>query len=164
MITLPDMNSDEGVEARVLLAECRGPAYSDYKFEAAAECMRLMDTVLWNRMETPRPFLAPNAHSLADIVMARGQFAGLGNYPALPPDIRHRIDDILEIANKSTDPRNTAYVEFVQKAIEIAKSPVYDDQSPGRLVAWRTAGHGSPGRGFLLFKTILGNDFFYTTN
>lgn len=161
MITLPETNSDDGVEVRVLLAECRGPAYPDYNFEAAAECMRLMDTVLWNRMETPRPFLAPNAHSLADIVSARGQFAGLGNYPALPPDIRQRIEDILAIANNPKDVRNASYVQFVQKAIEIAKSPVYDDPSPGRLVAWRTARHGSPGRGFLLYKSLLGNDFFY---
>lgn len=111
--TLPELNSDDGVEARELLAECRGPAYADYTFEAAAECMRLMDAVLWNRMDTPRPFLALNAHSLADIVTARGQFAGLGNYPTLPPDIRQRIADILAIANKASDTltrseRNTA--------------------------------------------------------
>ena len=43
--------------------------------------MKLMDAVLWNRRENPGPFLARGAKSLADIVKARGQFAGFESYP-----------------------------------------------------------------------------------
>jgi len=164
MLTLPDIGSDEGVEARVLLAECRGPAYSDYTFEAAACCMQLMDIVLWNRMAAPRAYLAPKAHTLADIVRAPGQFAGLRKFPTLPPEIRLRINKILEIANHPNDARNGAYLSFAQKAIDIAKSPTYLDPSPGKLVAWRTSRHGTPGRGFFLYKTVLNNDFFYVAD
>lgn len=65
MIQLPDRNSDAGVEARVLLAECPGPANPSYTIELASEAMQLMDAVLWNRMKNPGPFLARGAKSLA---------------------------------------------------------------------------------------------------
>jgi hypothetical protein len=161
MITLPDRNGDEGVEARVLLAECPGPAAAKYSLQSAEEAMRLMDAVLWNRMENPGPFRARGATSLVGIVRARGQFAGFEKYPDYDVKIRSRIQDAIDIANDSKDSRHAKYAEFVNKAIEIAKSAYYEDPTPGKLVAWRTANSGSPGRGFLFYKTVLGNDFYY---
>lgn len=76
MIQLPDRNSNEGVESRVLLAECPGPANPNYTIELASEAIQIMDAVLWNRMKNPGPFLAARAKPLADIVRARGQFKG----------------------------------------------------------------------------------------
>ena len=82
MISLPERNSDAGVESRVLLAECKSPAYSDtYTLELASECMQLMDAVLRNRLANPSPYGAKGAISLADVVKAKGQFAGFGKYP-----------------------------------------------------------------------------------
>ncbi len=161
MITLPDRMSNEGVEARILIAECPAPSNGTYSLILAAEAMHLMDAVLWNRLKTPGPFLARGAKSLIDIVKARGQFKGFENYPDYSAGIKQNIQDAINIANNSNDPRSTKYADFVNKAIEIAKSSYYSDPSPGKLVAWRTANSGSPGKGFLLYKTLLGNDFYY---
>ena len=76
MITLPDRNRNARVEPRLPLAECRSPASSTDSIQLAKETMRLMDGVLWNPMKDPKPFLAKGAKSLADIVRAKGQFAG----------------------------------------------------------------------------------------
>ena len=161
MITLPDRSGNEGVEARVLIAECPGPAYAIYSLALAGEVMQLMDAVLWNRFSNPGPFLAPGAKTLSDIVRAKDQFQGFEKYPNYDPGIKQNIQNANNIANNSKDPRSGKYADFVNKAIEVAKSTNYSDPSPGKLVAWRTANSGSPGKGFLLFKTLLGNDFYY---
>lgn len=161
MIQLPDRNSDEGVEARVLIAECPGPASPSYTADLAAEAMQLMDAVLWNRMDNPGPFNAKGAKSLADVVRAHGQFKGFEKYPDYNGGIRQNIQDALNIANNAKDGRSATYAAFVNKAIEIAKSTNYKDPSPGKLVSWRTANSTSPGKGFLQYKTVLGNDFYY---
>ena len=161
MIQLPDRGSDAGVEARVLIAECPGPAAPSYALDLAADAMQLMDAVLWNRMNNPGPFNAKGANSLADVVRARGQFKGFEKYPDYSGGIRQNIQDALDIANNAKDGRSGAYAAFVNKAIEIAKSTNYKDPSPGKLVSWRTANSTSPGKGFLLYKTVFGNDFYY---
>lgn len=161
MITLPDRNSNEGVEARILLAECPGPAVASYTLELASEAMQLMDAVLRNRLANPGPFRAKSAKSLADIVRAKGQFKGFEKYPDYSGGIKQNIQDAINIANNPKDPRSQSYAAFVNKAIEIAKLTTYKDPSPGKLVAWRTANSGSPGKGFFLYKTLLGNDYYY---
>jgi hypothetical protein len=123
--------------------------------------MKLMDAVLWNRMANPGPFGAKGAKSLADIVRAKNQFAGFRNYPNYDSAIRTRIEAILKIANSTKDSRSATFTEFVNTVIEVANYAEFSDPSPGKLVAWRTANSGSPGRGFTLFKTLGGNDFYY---
>ncbi len=161
MLQLPDRNSDEGVESRVLLAECPGPANPNYTIELASEAMQLMDAVLWNRMKNPGPFLAAHAKSLADVVRARGQFRGFEKYPDYNAGIINNIQNALDIANNPKDARSAAYIAFVNKAVEIEKSANYKDPSPGKLASWRAANSGTPGKGFLFYKTVFGNDFYY---
>lgn len=161
MITLPEKNSSEGVEARVLLAECRSPAYSSYTFALATECMQMMDAVLRNRLSDPKPYMAKGAKSLIGVVKAKGQFAGFEKYPNYDSAIKDRIQAALDIANDSKHPKQAIYSEFIAKAIETAKSTKFSDPSPGKLVAWRTGNSGSPGPGFILYKTIFGIDFYY---
>jgi hypothetical protein len=161
MITLPDRASNAGVEARVLLAECPGPADASYTFDLASDAMQLMDAVLKNRLKNPGPFLAKGAKTLIDIVRAKGQFRGFEKYPDYNAGIKQNIQDAIDIANRPKDPRSAKYSKFVNKAIEIAKSTKYFDPSPGKLVSWRTANSGSPGKGFFLYKMLLGNDFYY---
>lgn len=163
MITLPDRNSNEGAEARVLLAECPGPANAAYTLDLATEAMKLMDAVLRNRLSDPARFLAPRAKTLIDIIKAKGQFQGFENYPDYDTRIKNNIQDAIDIANNPKDSRSEKYTEFVNKAIEVAKLTTYTDPSPGKLAAWRTANSGSPGKGFFLYKTLLGNDFYYMT-
>jgi hypothetical protein len=160
-IALQHRSTNAGVEARILLAECPGPAEAGYTLEAARLAMQLMDAVLHNRLEDPKSFMAPGATSLTGIVKAKGQFQGFEGYPNYSLNIKRNIEALLHIANNSKDQRNADYAAFLKEAIAIADSVEYADPSPGKLVAWRTAGSGSPGEGFRFYRTVLGNDFYY---
>ena len=160
-ITLPEANSPEGAEARLLLAECRSPAFSSYTIASATESMQLMDAALRNRLLNPKEYLAKGAKSIIDIIKARGQFAGFDRYPSLETSVKARIDEIVGISNDLADPRHSAYAAHVEKAIEVAKLTKYSDPSPGKIVGWRTTNSGSPGSSFIFYKKILGNDFYY---
>jgi hypothetical protein len=74
---------------------------------------------------------------LADIVRARGQFAGFESYPNYSVTIRNRIQTCLDIANNAKDSRSGAYADFINAAIDCATDSDIDDPSPGFLVAWR---------------------------
>jgi|SRR5579864_8589206 len=160
MISLPARGTDEGAESRLLLAECRGPSFSGYSLDDATSCMQMMDRVLWNRVNNPRPFLAKNSTLLA-VIKAHGQFQGFQNYPNYDAAIANNIQQMIDIANNAHDKRAPVFSSFIKKAIEIARDPTISDPSPGSLTAWRTAGSGSPGPGFKLFTTVLGTTFYY---
>jgi hypothetical protein len=161
MISLPPKNNTEGVEARVLLAECRGPSFNTYTLTDATTCMQLMDRVLWNRLSNPAKFGARGATSLADIIKAPGQFAGFESYPNYDVAIVNRIQAMVNIANSTKDGRNQDFTDFINAAIGVANDPSIQDPSPGTLAAWRTKGSGSPGGTFKKHTTQLGNDFYY---
>lgn len=160
-IHLPPKGSVVGAETRVLLAECRTPAFSGFNLKDATKCMQMMDLVLWNRLNNkPAQFGAPGAKSLTDIIKAPGQFAGFENYPNYDPVIVRRIQSMVNIANNSKDSRNEDFFNFIKAAVDVAESPTIADPSPGILASWRTKGAGSPGSKFKEFETILGNTFF----
>ena len=158
MIELPNRMDDHGIEARVLLAECRVPSEPGYKLGDATLCMQLMDVVLWKRVNDPKPFLA-KAGTLLAVVKARGQFAGFEDYPHYGHAIIHRIQMMLDLANNAKDPRNESYVKHVNAAIQVAQSDSFTDPCP-TLAGWRTSGRGTPGGEFTLYKTVLGIDFY----
>ena len=159
MITLPDKNTEQGMEARVLLAECRSPSFAGYSLALATTCMQFMDLVLWNRVADPGPFLAAHA-TLRSVVTARGQFRGFENYPNYNPGIRQNIQDMINIAN-AKDKRQADFAAHIQAALDVARLPTIPDPSPGKLVGWRTANASSPGPGFTFFRTVLNTDFFF---
>ncbi len=163
MITLPDKTKDEGLEARVLLAECRGPSFYGYTLADAKTCMEFMDLVLWNRVKNFAPFGAKHG-TLLSVVTARGQFAGFEQYPNYSAGIRKNIQDMLDIANNVKDQRHASFAAHIQVALDIANSTsTILDPTPsgaGKLVGWRTAGSGSPGAGFTLFRTVSSTDFY----
>jgi hypothetical protein len=160
MIALPNRNTDEGLKARVLLAECRGPSFPGYALPNAKICVQYMALVLSNRMANPTPFAAKQG-TLQSIVTAPGQFAGFEHYPAYSGGIKKNIQDMLDIANNSKDKRSTIFAAYIQMALDVAKAPTISDPTPGKMVAWRTAGSGSPGTGFNLFCTMSGASFYY---
>jgi hypothetical protein len=161
MPTLPDKSTDEGLEARVLLAECRSPSFSGYSLASAKTCMQFMDLVLWNRVRDPKPYLAKEG-TLRAVVTAKGQYAGFEMYPNYNNGIRRNIQDQLDIANSSKDKRSTDFSAHVQAALDVVNSPTtIPEPSSGTLAAWRTAGSGSPGAGFTLFRTVLNTDFYF---
>jgi hypothetical protein len=161
MIVLPDKNEIAGCETRLLLAECRSPAYAIYTLADAKLAMQYMDKVLYNRLADPKPYGAAGAKTIADIVRAKGQFAGFQNYPNYDTAIASRIQATLDIANNSKDKRQAAYADFINAAIAISKGTPITDPSPGKLTGWRTAGASAPGGSFKFFKTLMGNDFYY---
>lgn len=160
MIQLPARDTEDGLESRVLLAECRGPAERGYNLADATSCMQLMDRVLYNRVDNPRPFLA-HANTLLAVVRARGQFQGFENYPHYSQDIIDRIQQMIDVANNARDPRAAQYTSHIQAAISVARAASIKDPSPGTLAYWRTSGSGSPATVAKLYRTFLGIDFWY---
>ena len=160
MITLPPRGTDKGAETRILLAECRGPSAAGYALADATRCMQLMDVVLWNRVDNPKPFLAKEK-TLVAILTAPGQFAGFQGYPNYSAAIVQRLQEMVNIANRSNDKRAQPYTDFINAAMNVATLATIPDPSPGSLTAWRTASSGSPGSGFKLFQVVLGNSFYY---
>lgn len=161
MIVLPDKNENAGCATRLLLAECRSPAYGRYTLKDAELSMQYMNKVLYNRLADPKPYGAAGAKTVADIVRAKGQFAGFQNYPKYDTEIANRIQAMLNIANSSKDTRQAAYAAFINAAITISKAAPIADPSQGKLTGWRTAGASAPGGSFKLFKTLMGNDYYY---
>ena len=160
MITLPDRMSAAGIKARLFLCECPGPSDLSYTPENAAEAISLMDVVVRNRAWNPRSSMAA-APSVLAVVRAPKQFAGFADYPNISPSLLTRIRDILNIANNERDLRSPSYQDFVHKAVAVAHAASNADPSPGKLMAWRTQNHPSPGAGFVLFKTVLKREFYY---
>jgi hypothetical protein len=80
---LPPKPSNEGIEARMLLAECRTPLYPDYSLTEATRCMQWMDLVLWNRVNDPKRFRRFGAKeaTLLSVITADDQFRGFKHYP-----------------------------------------------------------------------------------
>ncbi|MGO4715376.1 hypothetical protein [Bradyrhizobium sp. 2TAF24] len=162
-ITLPDRNTDEGAETRLLMSEARGPSFASFNLSDTTRAMALMDLVLVNRL-TNRPgrFGAPGASTLRDIIKAKGQFAGFETYPNYDSRIVGRLQNMLSIANNTSDRRSGDFTSFIQAAIDRANAPnAIVDPSPGLLCAWRTAGASSPGSAFTLHVSVAGNDFYY---
>jgi hypothetical protein len=161
MVVLPPKDSNAGCEVRLLLAECRSPAYQVYTLADATLSMQYMDKVLFNRLENPQPYGAAGAKNIADIVRARGQFAGFGTYPTINDDLALRIQSIIDIANSRNDKRKESYIGFINAALAVTSDPSIADPSPGKLTSWRTAGSGPPGGSFKLFKSLMGNTYYY---
>lgn len=161
MITLPDPMSVPGIKARLFLCECPAPGDHAYTADDAAEAIGLMDVVIRNRVLNPRPFLASGPSVLA-VVKAPKQFAGFDTYPNIDPALRTHVQQILDVANNEHDRRSAKYQDYVNKVLTVANADTgAADPSPGKLVAWRTHGHSSPGAGFVLYKTVLKNDFYF---
>ena len=161
MIVLPPKDDGVGAEVRLLLAECRNPSGSGYTLADATESFQLMDRVLFNRLANPAPFGAKGATTVGDIIRAPGQFAGFEKYPNYDAAVVNRIQAAVNIANAAKDKRHAAYADFINAAIAVAQNPSIKDPSAGTLAFWRTALSSGPGAGAKLYKTILGNDFYF---
>jgi hypothetical protein len=165
-IALYPSSENRGLVCRVLLAECRTPAFSSYTLALAKQCMEYMAIVLYNRRDNPSLYGASGANLVA-VVTAPGQFAGFGSYPTLTSSVQTLINDILKIANNTSDSRFTAYRSHVQASLDIAnQGSAIQSKNPspqGPLAFWRTDGSSAPGGRAVLFKdNLLNNDFYYT--
>jgi len=167
-MTLPPIDTEVGMLVRLLLAENPSPEFMDSSGTAAdvKKSMRWMRRVIVNRLRSDKPaeFMAKGAKTVGDIVMADDggsvQFHGFNKYPYLGSDIVKNLNASLAIANNGTHPKQAAYVEFLQSAIDVASEPLPADPSPNGLFAWRTEDAASPGRDFTLFAVLAGNQFY----
>lgn len=160
-IELPDRNTVPGAVARLLMAESRGPSHGSYVAADSLRSMQWMRRVLENRLaNNPRQFGAPGATSLIDIIRARNQFAGFSNYPNYDTAIRARLQQMLDIANNDSDPRQQVFREFVHNAMSVAQGSAIADPCPTGLYGWRTQGSGGPGGRFVVYQTVAGNTFY----
>lgn len=176
-VTLPDINTDEGLLARLFIAESRNPGQASYDADEVAKGMRAMKAVVDNRLKNnPGQFGAPGATTYVDIVGAAGQFHGFskdaGGHIVIATDVQARIDKVLSVANTGAPGK---YAAFVTKCNEVAKAAV-DDPFQGLTAigttpvlgggfGWRTAGSSAPGGSFVAIPAaqggvIAGNQFY----
>src|SRR5262249_33530897 len=102
-LDLPGAASQEGLLARLLLLESISPEMSGYDVAKSKQGMQWMRLVLANRLAKPEPFLAKGAKTIEDIVKAKNQFEGFGNYPTLTSKLDARLADVIKISNDDND-------------------------------------------------------------
>lgn len=174
---LPPPHTDAGVLSRMLIAECRGPAYPDYDERESYWAMQAMKAVVHNRLfSDPARFGATGARYYADIICAPGQWAGFGRGPRgewwIEPEILQRVDEVVRQANTGTP---GPYHRFVQHALAITYGAVQDPFAQLRWVegqavypgayGWRRAGSSPPGGKFVAIPAhqggiLAGNQFY----
>lgn len=124
-VTLPPITTEEGVVARLMLAEVKTPGYSDYSADDSKRSMRIIKKVLENRLTKPGLFNASGATNEIDIITAPNQFDGFskdssGNL-VISSTVQARIDDIVAKANSGPP---GPYANFVQNAIDVANGTI----------------------------------------
>ena len=161
-LELPAASTEEGMLARLLIAENRGPGDPDFDAVAARTGMQWMRVVLANRLKNPGLYNAAGAKTLTDIVKAPGQVKGFGDYPVIATTQANLIAEIVRIANNDSDPRQDNYSRFVQDALDVAKSKtLIPDPCPTGLSGWRTDGSDPPGGLQVDFgQPLAGNQYF----
>jgi len=176
-VTLPDKDTDEGLLARLLIAESLTPNRAQYDADSVKKGMRAMKAAVDNRLKNkPAQFGAPNAKNYVDIVGAAGQFAGFSKNAGkivISSEVQARIDDVLKKANSGKPGK---YAAFVENSIAVAKNPVDDPfkdvkkigtvEVLGGSFGWRPVDKGSPGGNFLAIPAsqggIVGGNQFYS--
>lgn len=160
-VSLPAASTDQGLLARLLLAETPPPIATTYNFVDAEKAMIWMRVVVSNRLAKPSvKYASAGAKSINDVIRAKGQFAGFEDYPTLPGKISSRIDEFVAIANDGSDRRRDRYKKFVDIALRVAAMAAVKDPSSTGLYFWRTTDHGSPSAEAKEYEKLMGNTFF----
>jgi hypothetical protein len=176
MAVLPDISTNAGVLARLIIAECENPGYDDYTEADGKLSFRLMQAVIDNRLNNnPSQFGAPSASTYADIITAPNQFAGFSSSASqvvLSQAVSDRIDAVMSKTNTGGP---GPYLLFVQELLAQLAGAVNDPLSgvtsingtavQGGTYGWRTAGSSDPGGLFFPVPTalgglVLGNQFY----
>lgn len=173
-VTLPDVNSDEGLIARLLIVESLHPNRTGYEAAEVKKGMQAMKAVVDNRLKNhPGQFGAPNAKSYVDIVGAPNQFQGFSKDAhgkiVLSAPIQANLNEVVKTANMGKPGKYTA---FVQNAIDVARAPVSDpfkdvkkvgnQETRGGTYAWKQAGSPDPGGNFVAIPAAQGGVFAHT--
>ncbi len=146
---------------RLFLHETRSPSYgASYDPDDSLKAMRLMRQAVENRLSEPNLWGARGATDEIGVITVRSQFGQFASYPNLPISFMAQVDLIVSLANSPGDSRAAANARHVGDAITAATeiTPPVGIAGLG-VVAWRTAGHGSPGTRFRAVMTLQGNTF-----
>lgn len=162
VIALAPLSTPAGLMERLFLHETRSPGYgASYDADEAFKAMRLMRQAVENRLKAPKLWGAPGARDEIGIIANKSQFGEFGSYPNIPASFLSQVELILALANNAKDSRHAVYAQHVQNAIVAATEVTQPVELRGLgVVAWRTAGHGSPGRNFRAVTTLQGNTFY----
>lgn len=159
-LVLPPENTDEGLLARLLLAECIQPSSIYYPGdEESLRTMQYMRLTIENRVAFPnyRIFGNPNARTVLGIVTADGQFKGFEHYPKLSELQSTNINDAVRLSNDGSGAKFTIYRKHVQQALDVANG-----QAPkiaGKIYGWRTSDSTPAGGAFVPAMKLGGQQF-----
>ncbi|WP_263138604.1 hypothetical protein [Pseudomonas sp. RIT-PI-AD] len=159
-LMLPPENTDEGLLARLLLAECIQPISINYPGEEEnLQTMQYMRLTIENRVafQNYRIFGNPASRTVVGIVTAGGQFKGFGLYPKLDELQARNISDAVRYSNDGSNLKFSVYRKHVQQALDVAygRAP----KIAGRVYGWRTAGSEPAGGSFVPAAKIGGQQF-----
>jgi hypothetical protein len=174
MIKLDDLNTDNGCVQHLLLAETLGPASNKYDFDDLKIVVRAMKSVILNRKKLKKNniFCSKNASTIRDYICApvsnegcqSKQFEGFeltSGEIVITKKISDRINEMLTIANSSSDSRKQKYSEHIKEIIAVSKETetkdpysdiplTIDDVSVlSGVYGWRTSGEGTGGGNYV---------------
>jgi len=163
-LELAPMGSEEHIVASMLIVENITPGQHSFaSIDEALASMQWMRWVLLNRLRFGSTHFGSDksATTLTDLIKAPKQIKGFGHYPSIETGQKMVLDDVLKIANDSTNIKFAIYRQYVRNAIDVARGTNSGtDPCPTGLYAWRTSGRGSPGRNFVLYESRGGQDFY----
>jgi len=165
-LALPDLQTDEGAIAHLLLSESLTPFSKDYDADQVVRGMKAIRAILDNRLNhVPQKYAAKDVDAdgakTARDVIGKGKFQGFsqtGGKIAVSDGVRKRIDDILKQANTGKPGK---FYKHVQAALEVAKSPADDPFKDLKMVGTVAV----TGRVYGMYQAAaggdLGGDFVY---
>ena len=176
-VTLPDIATDKGVLARLLIAKRNNPGSSRYDEQEVLKAMKAMKAVVDNRLHYPDPiFFCARSAVVVRYHRGRRPVPGLlerqrrpaRHLPRNPKPHRRHHDE-------GEYRRPGAYTKFVQNAIDVTNNDVDDPfrnltmigtvDVAGGGYGWRTDGSGEPDDSFIKIPDeqgglIAGNRFY----
>lgn len=160
-LTLPTANADQLALIKLLLSEAPSPFSAIYNASTSKTGLQWMRLVVQNRLSMKSGVVgSKGATSIIDVIKSPGQFEGFEKYPVIGNKQRGNLEDILDIANTGTHPKQQLFYDHVSAAIAAATEPAIVDPCTTKLLSWRTAGASSPGGDFKLYKSFSGQDFY----
>jgi hypothetical protein len=161
---LPPIGTESGAIARVLIVENITPGNPRFfSNDNTLNCMQWMRWVLVNRLRFGSIHFGSKktTTNLIELIKAPNQIDGFEHYPHISEAKNKMLNDVLTLANDSTNKNFLLYRQYVQNAIDVAQGfkSAIDPCSTG-LYAWRTSGKGSPGKNFIPYQSKGGQDFY----
>jgi hypothetical protein len=181
-LTLPDLQTDEGALAHLLLSESLTPFSKDYDFDQVVRGMKAIRAIVDNRLhhipaKYPAKDLDADGAANARDIIGKAKFQGFslsGGKLAMTAGVQNRIADTLKQANTGKPGK---FHKHVQAALDVAKGPPDDAFKglkmvgtvavTGRVYAmFQAAAGGGPGGDFVYIGEanggLLGGNKFYT--